>query len=80
MLEGAYLIAVGAVGAVGAAQGLWTENQFFCVLSVSAFHTVRAQLATSLYISTVGLVFTQVWGYAKVWVLGRFWLRLGPRL
>ena len=25
------------------------------------------------------LVFTQVWGYAKVWVLGRFWLRLGPR-
>ena len=29
--------------------------------------------------STVGLVFTQVWGYAKVWVLGRFWLRLGPR-
>ena len=22
---------------------------------------------------------TQVWGYAKVWVLGRFWLRLGPR-
>ena len=26
-----------------------------------------------------GLVFTQVWGYAKVWVLGRFWLRLGPR-
>ena len=28
---------------------------------------------------TVGLVFTQVWGYAKVWVLGRFWLRLGPR-
>ena len=29
--------------------------------------------------STVVLVFTQVWGYAKVWVLGRFWLRLGPR-
>ncbi len=28
---------------------------------------------------TVVLVFTQVWGYAKVWVLGRFWLRLGPR-
>ena len=27
----------------------------------------------------VVLVFTQVWGYAKVWVLGRFWLRLGPR-
>ena len=29
--------------------------------------------------NTVVLVFTQVWGYAKVWVLGRFWLRLGPR-
>jgi len=29
--------------------------------------------------TTVVLVFTQVWGYAKVWVLGRFWLRLGPR-
>ena len=27
----------------------------------------------------MNLVFTQVWGYAKVWVLGRFWLRLGPR-
>ena len=31
------------------------------------------------YLPTVVLVFTQVWGYAKVWVLGRFWLRLGPR-
>ena len=30
-------------------------------------------------LGTVVLVFTQVWGYAKVWVLGRFWLRLGPR-
>ena len=28
---------------------------------------------------TVLLVFTQVWGYAKVWGLGRFWLRLGAR-
>ena len=27
---------------------------------------------------TVVLVSTQVWGYAKVWGLGRFWLRLGP--
>ena len=25
------------------------------------------------------LAATQVRGYAKVWVLGRFWLRLGPR-
>ena len=28
---------------------------------------------------TVVLAGTQVWGYAKVWVLGRFWLRLRAR-
>ena len=36
-------------------------------------------MSRSAQTGTVVLVFTQVWGYAKVWVLGRFWLRLGPR-
>ena len=44
-------------------------------LSVDAMRDARLQADYS----TVGLVFTQVWGYAKVWVLGRSWLRLGPR-
>ena len=40
---------------------------------------LRSQAGCKKKGSTVVLVFTQVWGYAKVWVLGRFWLRLGPR-